>query len=456
MMKLLSFNYTEALFLALAISLPLSGALSTIFWMLLFMITLFQFIKNPDFWIFKQKVHYPLYLFIFLTFLSIIFAINPLESVKELKKVGQIFIMFIFIYHMKDNIGLSKKFVKYFFIGLAISGCFGLLQYFLGINNFYAYIYIPEYLFFLKNISPNIIDFLSLNDGRIQGTQSMHITYAELMVSGFSFLLPLYYYKYCEEKFSFKVIFLCLIFLSIIFTYTRGVWLSLFAFLLFLLVNIRNKQFYLYFLGVLFFIFFFVFLPNTLIKNTNKPVALYNISESASIKKTEASLSTQKIVRSKRSILSRVTSLSFSSNSDRIKMWQTGLNIIKENIFFGVGPKCMIFVYDFYTVKGAKPNQGHLHNSYIQIAVDRGVPASLVFALMLFGYWLFFLIHYLRGKDPYVKALALGGAGFIIVFVVFNVTEYAFADNEVAMMFWSILGCVFAGIYSKIEKVAQS
>ena len=113
----------------------------------------------------------------------------------------------------------------------------------------------------------------------------------------------------------------------------------------------------------------------------------------------------------------------------------------------------MIFIYDFYRVPGGKINQGHLHSTYIQIAVDRGILAGICFFVMLFVYFLFFIKNYFKMNCVYLKYILLGGACFLIVFSIFILTEYAFADNEVAMMFWSILGLSVAGIYNnRLEK----
>src|SRR5262245_56705418 len=61
---------------------------------------------------------------------------------------------------------------------------------------------------------------------------------------------------------------------------------------------------------------------------------------------------------------------------DRIAMWRSGLAMIADHAFLGVGPGEVRTWYQHYRRPEAiRPSTGHLHNSAIQIAAERGLPA---------------------------------------------------------------------------------
>ena len=417
-------KFVEFLFLALAIALPLSGALTTLLWMLLLVITLFKFFRKPDYSIFKDKIHLPVYIFTLISLVSIFFAVNFNESLIELKKTAEVLIMFMFIYNMKDDIELNKKFVKYIFIGISIAAMFGLVQFFLGINIAYGNTIIPPYL---KDVPFKFIKFLALNDGRIEGTQSLYLTYAEILLSCLAFFIPVYSYKVFHKDKNRKnygyvyLFFILCILLAISFSFCRAVWIGTICSFLFLFF--LDKSFRKVFFILLFFTSILIYIVNDLHPN-------------------------------RRSLIDRFDAIKISSNMDRIRMWQSGLEIIKAYPIFGVGPRCMKIVYNNYLMPDAGKNGehefnlGHVHNNYVQIAADRGMIGLFFFLLMFLVYFVFFYAHFRKNNCLYTKYIAIGGCCFVLAFLIFGTTEYCFGDNEVAMVFWAILGTAIAAIYN--------
>jgi O-antigen ligase len=85
-------------------------------------------------------------------------------------------------------------------------------------------------------------------------------------------------------------------------------------------------------------------------------------------------------------LLQRVASivdLRDSSNYDRLCMASAGLTMIEERPLFGIGPQLVKRRYPIYRPETAPRYQvPHLHNSFLQLAAERGLPALAAFLAM--------------------------------------------------------------------------
>ncbi|MFH0795379.1 MAG: O-antigen ligase family protein [bacterium] len=81
----------------------------------------------------------------------------------------------------------------------------------------------------------------------------------------------------------------------------------------------------------------------------------------------------------------RVTSMSL-----RLKGWETGLLIVRENLWWGLGygPKVLEQVYPRYGVRtGDFESKPHLHNVWLEYAAESGVLAALAFLIWTLLRW---------------------------------------------------------------------
>jgi len=101
---------------------------------------------------------------------------------------------------------------------------------------------------------------------------------------------------------------------------------------------------------------------------------------------------------------------------------------------FGQGPGMVQAMYSRYRwPEAVNPEAPHLHDNFIQIAAERGLPC------LLFWLWLMFLLvrdswRAARSKTPPGLA-ACGGAalGVLAAVMVAGAFEYNFGDSEVLM-----------------------
>jgi O-antigen ligase len=132
-------------------------------------------------------------------------------------------------------------------------------------------------------------------------------------------------------------------------------------------------------------------------------------------------------------LIERLT-LRDASSIDRYYMWQAGIDMVLDKPVFGQGPGMVPLLYSRYRWPEA-PNAAapHLHDNFIQIAAERGLPC------LAFYLWLLFVL--LRdawraardalsseARERGVPALAV-----IVAVIVAGAFEYNFGDSEVLM-----------------------
>ncbi len=130
---------------------------------------------------------------------------------------------------------------------------------------------------------------------------------------------------------------------------------------------------------------------------------------------------------------------------DRFAMSRSGIHIIGDHPFTGVGPDMVKEVYPDYRDPGAvQDDNPHLHNVPLQIAAERGLPAL--------GAWLLFLGMVVRdlfrrsrsGANP---ALAAAGLAAVAGMLTGGLFEYNFGDSEFLMLFLVLMTLPAAAAY---------
>jgi O-antigen ligase len=123
------------------------------------------------------------------------------------------------------------------------------------------------------------------------------------------------------------------------------------------------------------------------------------------------------------------------TTSERVHMWRSGIAMARDHLLTGVGPAQVKRVYpDYAAVEVTHKSRGHLHNTPIQILVERGIPG---FAAWL---WLFaaFFVHAARVLrrvgDAETRALVSGAAAAVAGFLVAGLFEHNFGDTEVLLV----------------------
>jgi O-antigen ligase len=135
-------------------------------------------------------------------------------------------------------------------------------------------------------------------------------------------------------------------------------------------------------------------------------------------------------------------SLTDPSNRDRVAMFRSGVRIIEDHPFTGVGPDTVRLVYQHYRDPQAEKQMNpHLHNVPLQIAAERGLPALLI--------WLWFIYVLMRDFASRVQSsrtrwLYTAGLAGVVAMLAAGMFEYNFGDSEFLMLFLLLVTLPYA------------
>jgi hypothetical protein len=149
-------------------------------------------------------------------------------------------------------------------------------------------------------------------------------------------------------------------------------------------------------------------------------------------------------------LLQQRRSIGFFDKSDqstswREMVWKEGFQLLVSK------PRHLIFGVGIDSIKGhwrewglfdnGRQPIGHMHSNLLQIALERGLPALIVW-LILIGVYLRMLWRITRGKvaDDFARGLAVGALGGALGFFTSGLVHYNWGDSEVVTVFYLIMG----------------
>ena len=148
------------------------------------------------------------------------------------------------------------------------------------------------------------------------------------------------------------------------------------------------------------------------------------------------------IILSPLSVFGRMASTfdtSQSSNFDRIRMLQGGVEIIRDYPLFGVGPANVKEIYPLYRLPDAPRFRiPHLHNNVVQIWAERGILALWGYLLLL----ILFLRECARCWKSDGRMYAQIGVAVVISLTCAGMFEFNFGDTEVFLALLDLLALV--------------
>lgn len=130
----------------------------------------------------------------------------------------------------------------------------------------------------------------------------------------------------------------------------------------------------------------------------------------------------------------------------RLMMWRDGVRLLKEkpsHLVVGVGMESIKTHWEEWGLfdKGWQP-MGHFHSTPIQLAVERGVPALLIWLVVLALYARTLYRGFTRpasAEDWRSRGILLGCTGALIGFFASGLVHYNLGDQEVAMVFFILM-----------------
>ena len=136
------------------------------------------------------------------------------------------------------------------------------------------------------------------------------------------------------------------------------------------------------------------------------------------------------------------------STQFRILMWEDGLRLVREHPWFGVGMDTVRVHYREWNIRGfIRFNvQSHFHSNFLQIAVERGIPALLAWIWFCAAYLVFLsrLVSKLREKSRFACGVAAGILGSFVAFTASSFLHYSLGEESLAMLLFFFCGLAVA------------
>jgi hypothetical protein len=137
----------------------------------------------------------------------------------------------------------------------------------------------------------------------------------------------------------------------------------------------------------------------------------------------------------------------------RVLMWEDGVRLVRQHPWFGVGMETVRLHFREWNIRAfiQYQVQSHFHSTYLQIAVERGIPALLA--------WLWFCVAYvvmlwrLIGRLSTSSNSAVGViAGIFGAFLAFSFTSffhYNLGEESLAMLLF-----FYYGLASAVDRIS--
>jgi O-antigen ligase len=142
--------------------------------------------------------------------------------------------------------------------------------------------------------------------------------------------------------------------------------------------------------------------------------------------------------------LRTIGSLRDDTTRDRLAMLATGLSLVREHPLIGIGPGQVKRVYP--TAAGPEAlrrSTSHLHNTPLQITVERGIPGLLAWVAIFATFFVHTVRLVRRLPESPDRALVVGVLGAVVAFLVAGLFEYNFGDSEVVLVAVALMALPF-------------
>lgn len=138
-----------------------------------------------------------------------------------------------------------------------------------------------------------------------------------------------------------------------------------------------------------------------------------------------------------------ITNVKHETNTERILMWQSSLEIFKDYPLTGVGPGGFYYYYNQVYISPLAKEQGHTspHNNLLLSLTETGI-IGIIGLLYLWGYLLYFFARdYWLHPD---RIWSLAALLVTVAILVQGLTDHNFQNPSIMRLYWFIIGIAFA------------
>jgi O-antigen ligase len=143
--------------------------------------------------------------------------------------------------------------------------------------------------------------------------------------------------------------------------------------------------------------------------------------------------------------LSATYELKDASTAERFYRWIAGVRMVKDNWLTGYGPNSFYYNYKPYTVPAFRtwvsnnPEHSTVHNYFLLVTIEQGIP-GLLFFLLLTAAMLYYAQHlYHRVNDIFYRWVAMLSGVIIIMILTVNCLSDLIETDKVGSLFFLCL-----------------
>ena len=339
--------------------------------------------------------HHPLtrpwVLFVILTGLSALTSGNPGWSLWIARDTLRITVFYLILWYTRDALHADRLW-NGFLLALTTAAAYGVGQ------AVVCHVH-PG------SLSREWLITLCPHPGRIRGPFSIYMTFADvLMLGALLFGAQLFNRPWREVRWMAPAVGLTLVACAL--TYARHAWLGLAAGIVVLAVTARRRA--------------------------RLVLVLLLVSGLG-------------LVGAPASVRSRLVSMGDPHDvtaRDRLAMWQSGLQMVRDHPWLGVGPGQVRAWYPAYRRPEAqRPSTGHLHSSPVHLAAERGLPAVAVWGWVwvIVGREAVRTLRRLRATQARERALVGASLAGVTGFLVGGLFQHTFGDGAVVMVVYALI-----------------
>lgn len=335
----------------------------------------------------------PILAFLAVTLLSALASEDPGGSVRRFAGSWTILALYL-VAGWLASVDRAERFLLLLLPPAAIFGAYGIVQHFTGVNLFG---------------SGGPMHSLLLGERRVffpRGGFSHYQTYANVFFAIFCLAAGLAAAATTSRARALRCAAAAFLAVVVVFTFTRGIWISLLAALAILAwVFARRASLVLAAAGV-------------------------------------AALALALLVPS--SLRTRALSMAdLGTNVERLLLWETAWNMIRDRPVLGVGVGNFRAAQDAYVREEVplRMTRTHAHNIWLQAAVERGVLGMLALLWLVLAL-LATAVRAVRETLPggKARALAAGALAALAGFLIDGMVQNNFGDSQAALLLWIVAG----------------
>ncbi len=132
------------------------------------------------------------------------------------------------------------------------------------------------------------------------------------------------------------------------------------------------------------------------------------------------------------------------ANQTRINLWETSMRINADFRLIGIGEDNFDYYFEKYKVPGYYDTTAHPHNDYLNVLVNSGIPGLVFFVWMWIAVLRSGILAWRKSKDDIVRSASLGGVLSLFGLMICALFQDYYGSFINCLGWWFVVGLVLA------------